>query len=95
MANSKHVRLPHSSSFGTQFNLTSLSSIVSIGAWVVVLAIVIDPFAQQLLSFNPGLTYQSDNSTQIPIARRWSQGIETVEEATCKDLIKPFLRTNC
>jgi hypothetical protein len=53
-------------------------STIRIGAFLTVLAVAMDPFAQQLLRFRPAPDFVSDESGRTAIARaqRYSKGTE-------------------
>ncbi|KAI9664691.1 MAG: hypothetical protein M1821_006138 [Bathelium mastoideum] len=50
----------------------------AIGCWITVLALLVDPFAQQIISYRETVVYSQNNSTYIPYASRWSAAEDQV-----------------
>ena len=49
-------------------------AVAAIGAWVIILAVAVDPFLQQLLTYNSDLIFSNDSTSAVPYAGRYSQG---------------------
>ncbi|PKS08561.1 hypothetical protein jhhlp_004947 [Lomentospora prolificans] len=62
--------------FNFGFGSGSNRALVRFGAFLTIVAIALDPFAQQILQVERGLTYHVDekSATSIPLATRYSQG---------------------
>lgn len=57
-------------------------ALVAVGCWVTILALAIDPFIQQIISYEPSLKYRNDTTTNAPFASKWSQGAVFTTDTT-------------
>ena len=56
--------------------LTPFRTLTSIGAWVIILSAAIEPFFQQIISFEDAVSYHDNNNVKISYATTFDAGTE-------------------
>lgn len=51
-------------------------SLTSIGAWIVILSAAIEPFFQQIISFDDAVSYRDNSNVKIAYSTTWNGGSE-------------------